>query len=111
MMTLAAARDRATEAPDAPSRLLRSPPPVGHADRPRAVVDGHVPGVAALDRPPARRTGVAGAAHDFVLFVRFCHRAGVSWTAVGSPRPAAGADRCAGSLSHCFARLRIVVFL
>src|SRR3954447_20664404 len=99
-MTVAAARGHATEAHEAPSRLLRSHSLVGHADRHRAAIDGYVSGVAAVDRPPARRAGIASPVDDLVLSDRLCHCAGVPWAAVGSPWSAAGAARHSRALSR-----------
>src|SRR4051794_31703780 len=109
-MTVAAVRGRATEAVDAPTRLLRSHFAIGHANRPRAAVDGHVFGLAAVNRSCARRAGIAGATHDIVLFVRLCHRAGVTRAAVGSPWPPPGAARDTWPLSHRHAGLCAGVF-
>src|ERR1051326_7508481 len=101
------ARGRATETINETSpRLLRSHPFVGHADRSWTAVHGHVSRLAAGDRPCAWRAGVASATHDLVLSDWLCRCAGVSRSAVGSPRPAAGADRHARPLSDRLASLR-----
>ena len=69
------------------ARLLRADAAAGHADRPRAAVGRHVSGVAAVDRPPARRADVAGAAHDLGLSGRLRLRAGLLRPAVRPARP------------------------
>ena len=69
----------------------------------RPAVGRHVSGVAAVDRPPARRADVAGAADDLGLSDRLRRRPGVLRPAVGPPRPPAGAARRARHLS-CWRR-------